>query len=78
MRVIGVAIDATPGMLVISRRTDQYQINAQGRLILEQTVEAGAAVNDISIPVADLATGIYELILLRNGVPVGRVRVVKN
>lgn len=53
-------------------------IDAQGRLILEQTVEAAAAENDISIPVANLAPGIYELILQRDGAPVGRARVVKN
>lgn len=53
-------------------------IDAQGRLILEQTVEGGTAENDISIPVAKLAAGIYTLILQRNGVPVGRARVVKN
>ncbi|TNE60084.1 MAG: T9SS type A sorting domain-containing protein [Bacteroidetes bacterium] len=52
-------------------------INAQGRLVLEQTMEAAAAVPDISIPVADLAPGVYELILQRNGVAVGRSRVVK-
>ena len=53
-------------------------INAQGRLILERTVEASTAENDISIPVAHLAPGIHELMLLRDGVPVGRARVVKN
>ena len=53
-------------------------INAQGRLILEQRVEKSAAENDTSIPVADLPPGIYELILQRNGVSVGRTRVVKN
>ncbi len=53
-------------------------INAQGRLILEQTVETSAAENGISIPVANLAPGIYALILQRNGVAVGRARVVKN
>jgi hypothetical protein len=53
-------------------------IDAQGRLILEQAVEAGAAKQDISIPVAHLAPGTYELILLRDGTPAGRARVVKN
>ncbi|GAB4490725.1 MAG: hypothetical protein OHK0019_09920 [Saprospiraceae bacterium] len=53
-------------------------INAQGRLILEQTVEASTAENDILIPVANLAPGIYEVIVLREGAPVGRARVVKN
>ncbi len=52
-------------------------INAQGRLMLEQTVEAAPAGNDVSIPVANLTPGIYELILQRNGVSVGRGRVVK-
>ena len=53
-------------------------VDAQGRLMLEQTAEKSAAENDISIPVADLAPGIYELILQHNGVAVGRARVVKN
>ena len=53
-------------------------INAQGRVILEQTDEASASENDISIPVAHLSPGLYEVILLRNGVSVGRARVVKN
>lgn len=53
-------------------------INTQGRLILEQTVKTVTAENDISIPVANLAPGIYELILLRDGVSIGRARVVKN
>ena len=52
-------------------------INAQGRLILEQTLETSAAENDLAIPVAKLAPGVYEVILLRNGVAVGRARVVK-
>ena len=52
-------------------------INAQGRLMLEQTEATSASENDISIPVAHLAPGLYEVILLRNGVPVGRSRVVK-
>jgi hypothetical protein len=53
-------------------------LNAQGRLVLEQTVEAATAGNDISIPVPDLSPGIYELVLQRNGVFVGQARVVKN
>ncbi|MCB9354673.1 MAG: T9SS type A sorting domain-containing protein [Lewinellaceae bacterium] len=52
-------------------------VNAQGRLVLEQTVEARPGENDISVPVADLAPGVYALILQRNGVVVGRARVVK-
>lgn len=52
-------------------------INAQGRLMLEQTEATSASENDISIPVAHLAPGLYEVILLRNGVLVGRSRVVK-
>lgn len=52
-------------------------INIQGRPILEQTVEASAAEQDISIPVDHLAPGIYTLILQRDGVSVGRVKVVK-
>jgi hypothetical protein len=54
-----------------------WLMNAQGRLILEQTVEASAAENDISIPVANLAPGRYELLLLQNGGLVGRAGVVK-
>jgi hypothetical protein len=53
-------------------------INAQGSQVLGQTVKTVTAENDISIPVANLAPGIYEVILLRNGVSVGRARVVKN
>lgn len=52
-------------------------MNTQGRLILEQTVGASAAENDIPIPVANLAPGLYELLLLQNGGLVGRARVVK-
>jgi len=52
-------------------------INVQGKPVLEQTVEASAGENDIAIPVANLAPGIYALILQRNGVSVGRARVVK-
>ncbi|MCB0532072.1 MAG: T9SS type A sorting domain-containing protein [Lewinellaceae bacterium] len=52
-------------------------LNAQGRLVLEQTVEAATAVKDISIPVDHLPSGNYVLILLRNGVAVDRARVVK-
>ena len=53
-------------------------INAQGSMVLGKTVQAVTKENDIPIPVANLATGTYELILLRNGAPVGRTRVVKN
>ncbi|MCB9307339.1 MAG: T9SS type A sorting domain-containing protein [Lewinellaceae bacterium] len=52
-------------------------VNAQGRSVLEQTVEARPGENDLSIPVADLAPGVYALILQRNGVVVGRARVIK-
>ncbi len=52
-------------------------INIQGNQVLEQTVEASATENEISIPVGNLAPGIYSLILQRNGVSVGRARVVK-
>jgi hypothetical protein len=52
-------------------------INVQGNPVLEQAVEASAGENDIAIPVANLAPGIYALILQRNGVSVGRARVVK-
>ncbi len=52
-------------------------INVQGKPVIEQVVEASAGENDISIPVAYLAPGIYALILQRNGVSVGRARVVK-
>lgn len=53
-------------------------INEYGNLVLEQTMEAGATENVISVPVSNLAPGIYELLLLqRDGVPVGRARVIK-
>jgi len=52
-------------------------INVQGNPVFEQAVEANAGENDISIPVANLAPGIYALILQRNGVSVGRARVAK-
>ena len=52
-------------------------VNAQGSSVLEQTVEARPGENDLSMPVADLAPGVYALILQRNGVVVGRARVVK-
>lgn len=52
-------------------------INVQGNSVLDQTVEKSAAENGISIPVANLALGIYELILQCNGVSVGRAKVVK-
>lgn len=53
-------------------------INAQGHPVLEQTVEAVTATeNGISIPLVHLAPGIYALMLQRNGVTVGRARVVK-
>jgi hypothetical protein len=48
-------------------------IGLSGHSVHEQTVE----VNDISIPVSHLPPGIYELVLLRDGVAVGRARVVK-
>jgi hypothetical protein len=48
-------------------------IGLNGHSVQEQTVE----VNDISIPVSHLPPGIYELVLLRDGVAVGRGRVVK-
>lgn len=48
-------------------------IGLNGQSVHEQTVE----VNDISIPVSHLPPGIYELVLLRDGVMVGRGRVVK-
>lgn len=48
-------------------------IGLNGQSVHEQTVE----VNDISIPVSHLPPGIYELVLLRDGVAVGRGRVVK-
>ncbi len=51
--------------------------NGQGTPVLEHTVEASAAKNDLSIPVVHLASGIYDMILLRHGVPVGRTRIVK-
>ena len=48
-------------------------IGLNGHSVHEQPVE----VNDISIPVSHLPPGLYELILLRDGVAVGRGRVVK-
>jgi len=60
------------------RTTFQFRlIDLKGRLMLEQTVEAGAGENDVSIPVGYLAPGIYELVLQRDGAPVGQARVVK-
>ena len=59
--------------------TIQYRlIDAQGNGVMERTVEAGAAEEDISISVDNLAPGIYALILQRNGVPFGWARVVKH
>ena len=52
-------------------------IDAAGKPVLEQTLEASAAEHDVSISVADLAAGIYAMMLQRNGVSVGRARVVK-
>ncbi len=52
-------------------------INVQGNSVLDQTVEKSAAENGVSIPVANLAPGIYELVLRRDGVSVGRAKVVK-
>lgn len=52
-------------------------INAQGHLMLEQKVEASAVENDISVPVPNLPSGIYELMLQCEGVSVGRARVIK-
>ncbi|MBK8558140.1 MAG: T9SS type A sorting domain-containing protein [Lewinellaceae bacterium] len=61
--------------------TAAYQlqlINVQGRMVLEKTVTAAASEHDVSLPVAALPPGVYELVLQRNGVLVGRARVVKN
>ena len=52
-------------------------INMQGSSVLEQTVETSAADRDIALPVANLPSGIYEVILLGNGESVGRARVLK-
>jgi len=52
-------------------------IDLQGIPVIEQTVETSTAENEVSIPVANLAPGIYSLILQRNGVSVGRTKVVK-
>ncbi|MBK8968688.1 MAG: T9SS type A sorting domain-containing protein [Lewinellaceae bacterium] len=58
--------------------TYQFQLlNAQGRLILEQTVAKSETLRDIALPVANLAPGIYTLILQRNGIPVDQSTVVK-
>lgn len=52
-------------------------INMQGVSVLEQTVETSAAEKDVSIPVSNLAPGIYSLMLLQDGVSIGRTSVVK-
>jgi hypothetical protein len=52
-------------------------INVNGTPVFEQTLETKTAEKELSIPVAYLASGIYTLILQRNGVVVGRGRVVK-
>jgi hypothetical protein len=52
-------------------------INDHGIPVLEQTEEASPGEIDVAIPVANLAPGVYTLLLQRNGVAVGRARVVK-
>jgi hypothetical protein len=51
--------------------------DSKGNTVLEQTVESGAAENDVVLPVDHLAPGIYEVVLMRKGIPVARARVVR-
>ncbi len=61
-----------------ARATFQLSIlNALGGPVFEQTLEFIAPENDISIPVENLAPGLYELILQQDGAPIGRARVIK-
>jgi len=52
-------------------------ISVHGAPILEQTVEASAAENEIAVPVSNLPPGVYTLVLQRDGAPAGWARVVK-
>lgn len=52
-------------------------INAQGQIMLEQKIDASAGVNDISVPAGHLASGVYQAVLLRNGVRIGHSMLVK-
>ncbi len=53
-------------------------VNTLGDFILERKVESASTESYQSIPVSSLTPGVYELVLLRDGAPVGRTRVVKN
>ena len=53
-------------------------MNVQGSPVVEQKINTSTTENDVSIPVANLAPGIYEVILLRDGRDVGRARVLKH
>lgn len=52
-------------------------IGVNGHSVHEQTVTVSPTENNISVPVSHLPPGLYELFLLRDGVAVGRARVVK-
>ncbi|MCB9285382.1 MAG: T9SS type A sorting domain-containing protein [Lewinellaceae bacterium] len=52
-------------------------ITLHGNAVLEQTIQASAKENDISIPVYNLPPGIYELLIEQDGAIIGRTRVVK-
>lgn len=51
--------------------------NEFGNPVLVQMVELSTTENVIAVPVSNLPSGVYELILQRDGVPVGRTRVIK-
>lgn len=51
--------------------------NELGNPVLVQMVELSATENVIDVQVSNLPSGIYELILRRDGIPVGQARVVK-
>jgi len=61
-----------------ARATFQIKmINQNGRSVLVQMVELSATEDVIAVSAANLPAGIYELILRRDGIPVGRASVVK-
>jgi hypothetical protein len=81
----GMLVSPNPveNTLYVQFKTDEratFQVSlldVHGNRVLAQTVEASAGENDLSMQVADLPPGAYTLILKRNGVAVGRARVVK-
>jgi hypothetical protein len=61
-----------------ARATFQIKmINEYGNPVLVQTVELSATENVIAVPVSNLPSGIYELMLQRDRMTLGRARVVK-